>query len=69
MESIEDSMDPRDKEKHEEEHEDSKKERKSQNNQLLYRESQRLPAWFELTNKKSSRRSGSYVKEQCEKHL
>jgi hypothetical protein len=29
MESIEDSMDPRDKVKHEEEHEDSKKERKS----------------------------------------
>jgi hypothetical protein len=29
MESIEDSMDPRDKEKHEEEHEDSKKERKA----------------------------------------
>jgi hypothetical protein len=29
MESIEDSMDPRAKEKHEEEHEDSKKERKS----------------------------------------
>jgi hypothetical protein len=28
MESIEDSMGPRDKEKHEEEHEDSKKERK-----------------------------------------
>jgi hypothetical protein len=28
MESIEDSMDPRAKEKHEEEHEDSKKERK-----------------------------------------
>jgi hypothetical protein len=34
MESIEDSMDPRAKEKHEEEHEDSKKERKIQNNQL-----------------------------------
>jgi hypothetical protein len=32
MESIEDSMDPRAKEKHEEEHEDSKKQRKSQNN-------------------------------------
>jgi hypothetical protein len=29
IEYIEDSMDPRDKEKHEEEHEDSKKERKS----------------------------------------
>jgi hypothetical protein len=29
MESIEDSMDPRSKEKHEEEHDDSKKERKS----------------------------------------
>jgi hypothetical protein len=29
MESIEDSMDPRAKEKNEEEHEDSKKERKS----------------------------------------
>ena len=29
MESIEDSMDPRAKEKHEEEHEDSKKEIKS----------------------------------------
>jgi hypothetical protein len=29
MESIEDSMDPRPKEKYEEEHEDSKKERKS----------------------------------------
>jgi hypothetical protein len=29
MESIEDSMDPRAKEKHEEEHEDSKKERKA----------------------------------------
>jgi hypothetical protein len=29
MESIEDSLDPRDKEKHEEEHEDSKKERKA----------------------------------------
>jgi hypothetical protein len=38
MESIEDSMAPRAKVKHEEEHEDSKKERKSQNNQLLYRE-------------------------------
>jgi hypothetical protein len=33
-------MDPRDKERHKEEHEDSKKERKSKNNQLLYRESQ-----------------------------
>jgi hypothetical protein len=32
MESIEDSMDLRAKEKHEEEHVDSKKERKSQNN-------------------------------------
>jgi hypothetical protein len=41
MESIEDSMDPRAKEKHEEEHEDSKKERKIQNNQLLYWESQK----------------------------
>jgi hypothetical protein len=69
MESIEDSMDPRAKEKHEEEHEDSKKERKTQNNQLLYRESQRLPAWFELTKKQSSRRNGSYDKEQCEKDL
>jgi hypothetical protein len=29
MESIENSMDPRAKEKHEEEHEDSKKERKA----------------------------------------
>jgi hypothetical protein len=29
MESIENSMDPRAKEKHEEEHEDSKRERKS----------------------------------------
>jgi hypothetical protein len=29
MESIENSMDPRDKEKHEEEHEDSKREKKS----------------------------------------
>ena len=29
MESIEDSMDPRAKDKHEEEHEDSKKERKA----------------------------------------
>jgi hypothetical protein len=29
MESIEDSMDPKAKEKHEEEHEDSKKERKA----------------------------------------
>jgi hypothetical protein len=34
MESIENSMDPRAKVKHEEEHEDSKKERKE--NQLLY---------------------------------
>ena len=42
-------MDPRAKEKHEEEHEDSKKERKIQNNQVLYRESQRLPSWFEPT--------------------
>jgi hypothetical protein len=40
MESIENSMDPRAKEKHEEEHEDSKREKKSQNNQLLYQESQ-----------------------------
>jgi hypothetical protein len=32
MESIEKSMDPRAKEKHEEEHEDSKRERKSHNN-------------------------------------
>ena len=39
MESIENSMDPRTKEKHEEEHEDSKR-KKSQNNQSLYRESQ-----------------------------
>jgi hypothetical protein len=37
MESIENSMDPRTKEKHEEEHEDSKR---IQNNQSLYRESQ-----------------------------
>ena len=58
-------MDPRAKEKHEEEHEDSKKERKSQKNQLLYRESQRLPAWFEPTKKQSSRRNGSYDKEHC----
>jgi hypothetical protein len=69
MESIEDSMDPRAKEKHEEEHEDSKKERKSQNNQLLYRESQRLPVWFELTKKQLSKRNGSYDKEHCEKDL
>jgi hypothetical protein len=40
MESIRNSMDPRAKEKHEEEHEDSKKERKVQNNQSLYQESQ-----------------------------
>ena len=65
MESIEDSMDPRAKEKHEEEHEDSKRERKIQNKQLLYRKSQRLPAWFELTKKQMSRRNGSYDKEQC----
>ena len=39
MESIENSMDPRVKEKHEEEHEDSKRE-KNQNNQSLYWESQ-----------------------------
>jgi hypothetical protein len=69
MESIEDSMDPRNKEKHEEEHEDSKKERKVHKNQLLYRESQRLPAWFELTEKQLSRRNGIYDKEQCEKDL
>jgi hypothetical protein len=69
MESIQDSMDPRAKEKHEEEHEDSKKERKIQKNQLLYRESQRLPAWFELTKKQSRRRNESYHKEQCEKDL
>jgi hypothetical protein len=25
----------------------------------------RLPAWFEPTKKKSSRRNGSYDKEQC----
>jgi DNA replication protein DnaD len=29
----------------------------------------RLPAWFELTKKQSSRRNGSYDKEQCEKNL
>jgi hypothetical protein len=29
----------------------------------------RLPAWFELTKKQSSRRNGSYDKEQCEKCL
>jgi DNA replication protein DnaD len=29
----------------------------------------RLPAWFELTKKQSSRRNGSYDKEQCEKDL
>jgi hypothetical protein len=39
MESIENFMDPRAKEKHEEEHEYSKRE-KIQNNQSLYRESQ-----------------------------
>ena len=42
MESIEDSMDPRAKVKHEEEHEDSKKERKART---------RLPAWYELSKK------------------
>jgi hypothetical protein len=63
-------MDPRDKVKHEEEHEYSKKERKGQNNQfILYRESQRLPSWFELTKKKSSRRNESYDKEQSAKEL
>jgi hypothetical protein len=36
MESIENSMDPRAKEKHKEEHEDSKERKKSQNNQSLY---------------------------------
>ena len=41
MESIENSMDPRAKEKHEEEHEDSKRERKARIT--------RLPAWFEPT--------------------
>jgi hypothetical protein len=55
-------MDPRAKEKHEEEHEDSNEERKIQNNQLLYRESQRLLAWFALTKNQSSRRNGSYDK-------
>jgi hypothetical protein len=39
MESIENFMDARAKEKHEEEHEDSKRE-KNQNNQSLYQESQ-----------------------------
>jgi hypothetical protein len=39
MESIENSMDLRDKEKHKEEHEDSKKRKKRKNNQSLYRES------------------------------
>ena len=29
----------------------------------------RLRAWFELTKKQSSRRNGSYNKEQCEKDL
>jgi hypothetical protein len=39
MESIENSMNSRDKYKHEEEHEDPKREKK-QNNQSVYRESQ-----------------------------
>jgi hypothetical protein len=29
----------------------------------------RLPAWFKLTKKQSSRRNGSYDKEQCGKDL
>jgi hypothetical protein len=63
MESIEYSMDLRAKYKHEEEHEDSKRERKNQNNQLLYQKSQRLPTWFELTKKQSSKKkNGSYDK-------
>jgi hypothetical protein len=40
MESIENSMDLRAKEKYKEEHEDSRKRKKRQNNQSLYRESQ-----------------------------
>jgi hypothetical protein len=40
METIENFMDPRAKEKHEEEHEDSQRERKART---------RLPAWFEPT--------------------
>jgi hypothetical protein len=37
MESIRNSMDPRDKEKHKEEHEDSKKEEKSEQSVIVLR--------------------------------
>jgi hypothetical protein len=43
MESIRNSMDPRDKEKHEEEHEDSKKEEKPEQPVIVSRIT-RLPA-------------------------
>jgi hypothetical protein len=57
-------MDPRAKERHEEEHEDSKKERKARTTSY-YTENPRLSTWFEPTTKQSSKRNGSYDKEQC----
>ena len=51
MESIENSMDLRAKEKHEEEHEDSKRERKARttSHYIENHKTLRLLAWFELT--------------------
>jgi hypothetical protein len=46
MESIENSMDPTAKEKHEEEHENSKTEKNSEQPVMISRIT-RLPSWFE----------------------
>jgi hypothetical protein len=43
MESIENSMDPRAKEKHEEEHEDSKKEKENPEQPVIISKITRLP--------------------------
>jgi hypothetical protein len=58
-------MDPRTKEK--EEHEDSKKEESEQ--PVIVSRITRLPAYYELTKRQSSRRTESHDEEQCTEDL
>ena len=68
MESIENSMDLRAKEKHKEEHEDSKRKRKDRTTSHCI-ENHKTTNMVSTHYKQSSRRNGSCDEEQCMKDL
>ena len=68
METIRNSMDPRDNEKHEEEHEDSKKERKARRTSH-YIKNHKITSLIWTHQKQSSKRTESRDEEQCMEKL